>query len=59
VAASNPIAGQMNSTDHFAKNYFDAWNAHDGGGLARLFDSGGTYVDPTAMMQVKAFELPS
>lgn len=39
--------------------YFDAWNAHDGDALVRLFAPEGTYEDPTTRGPIPCAHLPN
>ena len=48
----------MADPDKLVGAYFDAWNAHDGAALARLFSRGGTYEDPATDGPVSASTLP-
>ena len=48
----------MADPDALVGDYFDAWNAHDGAALARLFADGGTYEAPTTDGPVPAASMP-
>jgi steroid delta-isomerase-like uncharacterized protein len=47
----------MSPSEQLVRNYFAAWNAHDGVKLASYFAAEGTFEGPTVAMVIRSFDL--
>jgi steroid delta-isomerase-like uncharacterized protein len=49
----------MSSSEQLVRDYFAAWNTHDGVKLASCFSDAGTFEGPTTPMAIRSFDLPA